>query len=191
MTLITILGFIFLVIFSISATLLFIIWVHQLWYGIKTDRIVFFPTSLQKVDKDLLRLVPKYISNTEQVAFVELGCGTGHVLRFMNQNFKWNKLVGVELDFMTNWIAKKLTKASNVQIFQKDIFAYQIPPQSLVYCFLGSEILDKLHEKGQFENNLVFSLEFPLTNILSTEVIKLEGFSFQKNIYVYDFRKIT
>ena len=182
-------GFIFILIFFLLTSVLMVIWVHQLYYGIKTDRVVFLPTSLKKIDKDLIALIPKYISNTEQTTVVELGCGTGHVLRFLDSNFKWHKVVGVELDFVTNWIAKFLSNKTNMEIIQKDIFAYQIPDKSLVYCFLGTEVMDKLKEKGQFDNNLVISLEFPITGVEPTEVMPLTGFSFQKEIFVYDFRK--
>ncbi len=181
-------GFLFVLIFFLFISTLMVVWIHQLYYGIRTDRIMFLPTSIKKIDKSLLTIVPKYIANTEQTTVVELGCGTGNVLRFLSNNFNFKKIVGVELDFVTNYIAKFLANRSNIEIIQKDIFAYKIPTKSMVYCFLGTEVLDKLKEKGQFDNNLVVCLEFPLTGVEPTEKYTLPGFSFQKELFVYDFR---
>jgi SAM-dependent methyltransferase len=182
-------GFLFILIFFLFLSILMVAWIHQLYYGIRTDRIMFLPTSIKKIDQSLLQIVSKYISKVEHTTVVELGCGTGNILRFLGDEFNFKKLVGVELDFVTNFIARFLANKSNIEIIQKDIFAYKIPAKSLVYCFLGTEVLDKLNEKGQFDNNLVVCLEFSLSNIEPTEKYILPGFSFQKELFVYDFRK--
>jgi SAM-dependent methyltransferase len=182
-------GYLFILIFFLFTSILLIYWVHQLYYGIFTDRVVFLPASLKKIDKTLLEIIPKYITDTKKTTFVELGCGKGDVIKFLANNFEWQKLIGIELDFVSNFVAKLFVNKPNVEIIQKDIFAYKIPTNSVVFCFLGTEVLDKLHQKGQFDNNLVISLEFALGETEPTEKFELPGFSFQKHIYVYDFRK--
>jgi SAM-dependent methyltransferase len=169
--------------------LLLVIWVHQLYYGIATDRIVFFPTSVKKIDKELDIIINKYLPKTSDYELVELGCGTGNVLRHLAARFTWKKATGVELDWMTYIAAKFFSRKSNVTIVQDNILKHKIESKSLVYCFLGTQIMDKLYEVGQFDNHMVISLDFPITSAEAKEVFELEGMSIQKKLYVYDFRK--
>jgi SAM-dependent methyltransferase len=169
--------------------LLLVIWIHQLYYGIATDRIVFFPTSVKKIDKELDIIISKYLPKTSDYELVELGCGVGNVLRHLAAKFSWKKVTGVELDWMTYIVAKFFSRKSNVTIVQDNILNHKIESKSLVYCFLGTQIMDKLHKAGQFDNHLVISLDFPITSAEAKEVFELEGISIQKRLYVYDFRK--
>ncbi len=168
--------------------LLLIIWIHQLYYGIVTDRIVFFPTSVNKIDKEMDIIINKYILETDDYDLVELGCGLGNVLRHLNKKFQWQKSVGVELDWMTFTAAKFLARNKNIIIVKGDIFNYKIEKKSLVYCFLGSQIMTHLYEDNQFANHLLVSLDFKIPGVEPTEIFELQGFSIQKRLFVYDFR---
>ena len=185
----SILSPILLLILILLLVLLLIIWVHQLYYGFATDRIVFFPTSVNKIDNELDIIINKYLPDTKDYELVELGCGTGNVLRHLAKKFSWSKATGVELDWMTFTVAKFFSRNSNVTIVQDDIFKHKIEQKSLIYCFLGSEIMDHLYEDKQFDNHLLISLDFPIRNVEAKEVFELSGFSIQKRLYVYDFRK--
>jgi SAM-dependent methyltransferase len=185
----TILSPIILFILILLLILLFIIWIHQLYYGIATDRIVFFPTSVNKIDKELEIIINKYLPETKDYELVELGCGVGNVLRHLSKKFVWQKAIGVELDWMTYVTAKFFSRNSNVTIVQNNIFKHKIEQKSLIYCFLGSEIMDHLYTEKQFVNHLLISLDFPIHNVEAKEVFELPGFSIQKRLYVYDFRK--
>lgn len=180
---------ILLLILIIALILLLVIWVHQLYYGFATDRIVFFPTNVKKIDSELDIVINKYLPQTQDYDLVELGCGTGSVLRHLNNKFVWKKATGVELDWMTYTVAKFLARKTNTEIIQDDIFKHKIEQKSLVYCFLGSEIMDKLYTQKQFDNHLVVSLDFRISGVDANEVFELPGFSIQKRLYVYDFRK--
>jgi SAM-dependent methyltransferase len=169
--------------------LLLVIWAHQLYYGIATDRIVFFPTNVKKIDKELDIIINKYLPKTTDYELVELGCGTGNVLRHLVTKFNWKKVTGVELDWMTYITAKFFSRKANVSIVQDNVFKHKIESKSLVYCFLGTQVMDGLHKACQFDNHLVISLDFPITGIEAKEVFELPGFSIQKKLYVYDFRK--
>jgi SAM-dependent methyltransferase len=169
--------------------LLLIIWMHQLYYGFATDRIVFFPTNVNKIDKQLDAIINQYLPITKDYELVELGCGTGNVLRHLLKKFFWQKATGVELDWMTYQAAKFLARKTNINIIQDNIFTHKIEQKSFVYCFLGTEIMDKLYQQKQFDNHLLVSLDFSITGIEPTEVFELSGFSIQKRLYVYDFRK--
>ena len=74
-------------------------------------------------------------------------------------------------------------------IIQDDIFKHKLEQKSLIYCFLGSEIMDHLYENKQFDNHFLISLDFSIGNVEAKEVFELPGFSIQKRLYVYDFRK--
>ena len=102
----SILSPILLFILILLLVLLLIIWVHQLYYGFATDRIVFFPTSVNKIDKELDIIINKYFQDTKDYELVELGCGTGNVLRHLAKKFSWSKATGVELDWITYIVAK-------------------------------------------------------------------------------------
>ena len=185
----SILSPILLLILILLLVLLLIIWVHQLYYGFATDRIVFFPTSVNKIDKELDTIINKYLPQTKDYELVELGCGTGNVLRHLSKKFVWQKSTGVELDWMTYTVAKFFSRNSNVTIVQDNIFKHKIEQKSVIYCFLGSEIMDHLYEDKQFENHFLISLDFQIRNVEPKEVFELQGFSIQKRLYVYDFRK--
>jgi 16S rRNA A1518/A1519 N6-dimethyltransferase RsmA/KsgA/DIM1 with predicted DNA glycosylase/AP lyase activity len=161
---------------------------HQLYYGFATDRIVFFPTNVNKIEKQLDIIINKYLPQTTDYEIVELGCGTGNVLRHLVKKFAWKRAVGVELDWMTYSAAKFFSRKTNIEIVQDDIFKYKIEQKSLVYCFLGSEIMDKLYQQKQFDNHIVISLDFPIRQLAAQEIIELPGFSIQKRLYVYDLR---
>jgi SAM-dependent methyltransferase len=185
----SILSPILLLILILALILLLIIWMHQLYYGFATDRIVFFPTNVKKIDSELDIIINKYLPTTKDYELVELGCGAGNVLRHLSKKFEWKKSTGVELDWMTFIVAKFLSRKTDINIVQDDIFKHKIEQKSLVYCFLGSEIMDKLYKQNQFDNHLLISLDFRIHDVEATEVFELPGFSIQKRLYVYDFRK--
>jgi SAM-dependent methyltransferase len=175
----------FLVIILIG---IFVFWIHQLNYSFRTDRIVFLPTSLSKIKKPLIQIITKYVPNTTNYSLIELGCGTGHILKFLDRNFEWAQVVGVELDQITYWMAKINLFRTKIQTVKENILDYKIPAESVIYCYLGQHIMGQLYAGNQFSGHLIISLDFSIPDINPTETILLGGFGLQKRIHIYDFR---
>lgn len=185
----TIVGIILVVIFSLLLLFLFVFWVYQIRYSFATDRIVFFPTFLGRIKQPLMTAIAKYVPNTTNYNLIELGCGFGHVLKFLSKTFVWKSTTGVEIDTITLQVARlNFWGNKTTQLVQADILEYSIPDDSVIYCFLGSQILTQLYASNQLSNHLVISLDFKIQELEPTETIHIPGISLQKHLYIYDFR---
>ncbi len=178
---------IFLLIFL--AVMLFAI-SHQFYYSFNPRRMVLFPTFLDKVLKNnLTTIIDKYCLGTQNIDFLEIGCGTAHTAHFVAKSWKWRQVSGVEVDFLTFQLAK-LTNyfaQTKIKLVKADIFDYDFPEGSVLYCYLGPKIMRELYKMGKFQNCLVISLTFSIENCQETQNIVLPN-SYHRFL-IYDFRQ--
>ena len=182
----------YLVLILLITVLIGCLWVlaQQLIYSFVPQRIVFFPTLLSlELQINLVELVQNYISNTHQVRLIEPGCGVAHVARFLQQNFEWQEVQGLEIDRATFWLAKIFNwfSPNKVQLNRTDILEVDLPPQSVLYCYLGGDLMQLLYDQGKFYNKLVISLTFRIPDVEPTEVMELS--KLHHRFVVYDFRE--
>ena len=166
-----------------------IFWIFQITYTLNKDKIGFLPSLSGKLNLQLLRIFDQYIHNTKDYSFVELGAGVANIAGFINKNFEFKKVIAVEIDPITIFFGKLFNNISgtNIEFHRKDIFAYQIPQKSVLYCYLGTHIMEKLHKQGKFDGHLVVSTTFKLKEVEPVETIEMNNFYMR--MYVYDFRK--
>ena len=161
---------------------------HQFYYSFNPRRMVLFPTFLDRViKKNLTEIIEKYCL-TKNVEFIEIGCGTAHTAHFVAKNWKWQQVLGVEVDFLTFQLAK-LTNyfaQTKIKLIQKDIFDYNFVDNSVLYCYLGTAIMKELYKQKKFQNCLVISLTFPIENCPETQKITLPNA--HHRFLIYDFR---
>lgn len=172
-----------------SLVLISIFWIFQITYTVSQDKIGFLPSLSGKLNLQLLRIFDQYLHTPKDYSFVELGAGVANIAGFINKNFDFKKVIAVEIDPITIFFGKLINNlaGTNIEFYRKDIFAYKIPEKSVLYCYLGTHIIEKLYKQGKFDGHLVVSTTFKLKEVEPVEVIEMNNFYMR--MYVYDFRK--
>ena len=177
-----------LFVLCILMVVVLIYWFHQFRYSMSKDKIVFLPSNNRVVADILDNLLIKYKIKFENNFLIEPGCGIANISRHLSK-YPWKNIWCIEYDKMTLAMAKlwNLWHKKNIQLMQGDIFKLDLPAPSVIYCYLGQEIVTKMYTTGKFKNSLVFSLSFNIKNgPKPTEIVKIRGF--HQNLFVYDFR---
>jgi Ribosomal RNA adenine dimethylase len=161
----------------------------QFYYLVHPYKVFLVSSQLQKVIPGLNEAINHHTSSVESMNFVELGSGKAGISRYVGKNYKFKEVIGVEGDWLTFQMSRLLNQLdkSRVKVVNEDIFKYQIPANSIIYCYLFPKLLDKLHERGLLKGQLVLSLTFEITDVEPTEIISIDNF--QKKLLVYDFRE--
>ena len=163
--------------------------IYQFYYSFNPRRMVLFPTFLdQNTKENMTKIIQKYCPTTEDVELLEIGCGSAHTAHFLGKEFRWQKVLGVEVDFLTFQIARVVNHFSQtkIQLLQQDIFEYEFTTNSVLYCYLGGEIMKSMYNEGKFKNCLVITLTFPIENLTPTEKVELSNS--HHRFFIYDFR---
>jgi hypothetical protein len=162
----------------------------QLSYSFDHRRIVFFPTIFSsELQINLIKLIQNYVFDTHHVKLIELGCGVAHVSRFLQLKFNWQEVQGLEIDRATCWLAHLFNWFSPIRVplRRADILQVDLPPQSVLYCYLGGDLMRLLYDQEKFYNQLVISLTFRIPDVEPTEVVELS--KLHHRFVVYDFRE--
>jgi len=162
--------------------------IHQCYYSLNPKRMVFYPTFLTRnIKQKLMQIIEKYAGKTEDKDLVELGCGMGQTVHFLGQKFVWKKVLGIEVDNLTFLGARFYNhfQKTKINLDKADILDCKINEKSVIYCYLGPDLMSLLYNSGQFENCLVISLTFRIHECDETE--KIASKSSYGQIYVYDF----
>jgi len=181
---------ILLVFLSCLFIFLIIFWFIQVSLGLRKDTIGFVPSLSKKINLELINSIQKYVPNTSSYNFIELGAGLANITQFLASKFTFKKIVAVELDFFTIMGAKflNLFSKNQVEFVHKNIFDYEVPKKSVIYCYLGNLIMEKLYKTGALKGSVVLSATFSIKDVKYTECIDLPG-TFYRKLYVYDFTK--
>ena len=164
-----------------------IFWFSQIRYSMNKNRIVYVPTKSKKVLKEIRNYLQESKINTEEYHLVELGSGLANVISWLTNQFKFKKTIGVEVNWMIYLFAKFIFffKKTKIEFINKDVFDYEIPEKSVVYCYLTDQIITNLYQKGALKNTIFFSLTFAIKDVEPAKKIQLDNF--YKNLYIYDF----
>lgn len=180
---------IFLNVFLLVALLLYILYFVEGILNSRPNRVVYVSSNIKEQGEHVAALIRKYAPDTEKYVLVEPGAGLGRMARYLGRRFAWNGVIAVELRYLLTWggrFAAWRTKAP-VRFVQRDIFAWPFPSPAVVYSYLTSDMLGKLHTQGKLDGSLVISLTFPIPGLAAEEEIPLPGW--QARLLVYDFRK--
>lgn len=135
--------------------------------------------------KDLVRI--KQLAGLKpSERFIELGCGTGRVCRFIERHTAAD-CTGVELSIV-QWLWAKAF-SPKVHIVLGDVFHHDLSSYDVVYLFLMPETYAKIRPK--FERELkpgtrVITYVWPLPNWQPVKVDHEEGLS---DLYLYEIKK--
>ncbi len=108
--------------------------------------------------------VPLYLTNSitrqalkqmvrgqQAVRFIDLGCGLGTNVFFMQSLANVARAVGVETALMPYWIARLQAWFKPGEIRRQDLWQVNLADYDLVYAFLSPEPMAKLWQKAQNE----------------------------------------
>ena len=171
---------------------LFIFWLFQFSYSFDKNKIGYLPTNSKKVLNTLLEVFERFEIKEADYDFVELGCGLANVAGWVYSNHTFKKVIGVEMDFMTVFMARMLAKLKKqkLQLIRKNVFDFDIQDKSVIYCYLGHTILNNLYKQKKLDGHLVISLTFSLKNKQPDFKKSINVFykDLYKDLYVYDLR---
>jgi hypothetical protein len=164
----------------------------QFYYMVHPYKVFLVTTRLKGVGGVLSNIVQKYKKDSNH--FIELGSGRAEVANYIaknlaSKNIHFTTIEAVEGDWFTHQIARFFSlfrKVKQVTYLNLDIFKYQPPNNSLLYCYLFPRLLNRLYSRDYFKGHVLISLTFEIDGVQPTEVFTVENF--QKRIYVYDFR---
>lgn len=107
---------------------IFIIIFFEIYYYIKKYKGFKFNISKNKTMTDdipcpyyFMFKILKVLKKKKFKSFIDLGCGSGRIIDFINKNFTNKKLVGIEyFDQQYNYSKKIFEKSKNISIIQSD-----------------------------------------------------------------------
>jgi hypothetical protein len=169
------------------AVLLILVMCYELWFNNHPLRVGYVPSNLTLIKPFLLDITSRYKLHPQHVDLYELGCGLAHVLKWYSAQFKWKRVVGIELDFFWYVLATLSVKNKNITILREDVITHKYPKNSVIYSYLVPEILEKMYIENKFNDTFLISLTFPISGIEPTEKIIFPGM--QHQLFIYDFRK--
>ncbi len=182
-------GFILVILiaWSFGLFVVFLSIIEQIFYTWNNGRVVFLPTELRLIKSKVIEWIQKYELKTEEMSLIELGCGRAGFLRSMSK-YVWKQKIGVEGQFILSVKSKFLNFGKNIKIIHGDIFNFEIPKNSIVYCYLGTKNMNELHSIGKLKGSLVISLDYKIDNIEPNESYHISDKKVQNNLFLYDFR---
>jgi hypothetical protein len=182
------LSFILSILFFIFAIIVLIAAAFQVSYSFSKDKIGFLPSLSAKLTNELEKTFYKYLKDPSKYEFIELGAGVANIAGYVAKTFEFKKVVAVEIDPFVIFFGRLLNSFSTkpIEFIRKNLFDYEIPKKSVLYCYLGHTILEKMYKEGRLDGHLVISTTFRLEGVLPAEVIDMKNF--YRRLYIYDFR---
>lgn len=180
--------FLLLVMIGLGLTLLYL--GYQLWFHNQRLRVGYLPSYLPHLSPALERIMTRFVPDEKEQELLELGCGTGHILAFFRERYRFAGYVGVELDQGWYLLAKwRHRQYKNTQIIRRNVLDYEpdLSRARVIYAYLLPPILAELHRRGRFTGALVVTLSFEIPDV-PYDARYLTS-SLQHGLFVYDFRK--
>lgn len=123
--------------------------------------------------KAVLGLLPR----TDGLKVIDLGAGTGGLLRRLAQARPDARFIGVEHAPLP-WLAARMNTRGlvNLAIERGDIWRRPLAGQGVVYVFLSPRVMPRLWEKARAEmhpGTLLVSSSFPVPDIVPEQVIEV------------------
>ncbi|WP_245603353.1 hypothetical protein [Thiomicrospira pelophila] len=127
------------------------------------------------------------VSDRTDVLFIDLGCGMGHNVVYMNGLTNVTQSVGVETAWLPYWWAKFQSLLSGGQVFRQNIDSVDLSQYNLIYAFLSPEPMAQLWRKVQAEmspNALFVSNSFAIPDVIPDAIWQLAD-KRQTELFVY------
>jgi len=112
--------------------------------------------------------------------FLDIGCGTGSVLQYLDKKFPFGMFHGVEtapIPFAISWLRSKIGKAQFLVRYQ-NMWHVDLSRYDVVYAFLSPQPMTDLWQKVQREmqpGSIFISNSFTVPGVEPDEVIELNS----------------
>ncbi len=159
-------------------------------YSNLKDNVGYVPTFIGPVADALIDIVNRYVGGeTKSYSLVEPGAGMANVTNFLASKFEWKEAIAIEGELSVHLLSrvKQLFRKTKINFVCRDIYKYDYPKNSVIYCYLLNNMITKMYNMGKFKGSLIITLTFSIEGVEPTEKIAIKGF-LQKHMYVYDFR---
>lgn len=141
--------------------------------GVFSSRVPLYLSGVSACEV-LERLMPA----ERNLYFLDLGCGTGSVLHYLDQRFPFGMFQGVEtapIPFVICWLRSKIGRAQ-FKVMYTDMWKINLARYDVVYAFLSPQPMPDLWQKVQREmrpGSLFISNSFAVPGVEPDEVIEL------------------
>jgi hypothetical protein len=163
--------------------------IHSL-HSMQKNRIFFHPTDRQVIENHLPRIIINYSLKPNELNLIEVGAGDCAVIIKASHLYTWQSMLAIEVESIVYLWGKFLLKIKGLDkkivYIKSNCIDYVYPTNSLIYCYMGRDIMKSMYNNKRFEGQFVISLTFPIEGVVETEKITLD--TYQKCIYIYDFR---
>lgn len=142
--------------------------------GVFSSRVPLYLTGIRTCEA-LQEIMPA----EKNFYFLDLGCGTGRVLRFLDKRFSFGMFYGVEtapLPFVLAWLRSKVGRAQ-FRVMYQDMWKTDLSRYDVVYVFLSPQPMSELWQKVQCEmkpGSLFISNSFEVPGVTADKVITLD-----------------
>ena len=112
--------------------------------------------------------------NTGQGPIYELGSGWGNLLIPLAKKYPHRKVIGYELSllpWLTTLVLSKTLGLNNITVYRKNFLKEDLSGASVIFCYLFSDVMEKLERKIDEENTCPITLLklFRLTTFISRQ----------------------
>ncbi|HEY9018950.1 hypothetical protein [Thiomicrospira sp.] len=157
----------------------------MLWLVFRNSVVQRVPLYLtNQITRQALRALARERSD---VRFIDLGCGLGHNVVYMQSLPEVKQSVGVETAWLSYGWAKVQTWLRGGKVFRQNIDLVDLSQYDLIYAFLSPEPMIKLWRKVQAEmspNALFVSNSFAIPDVIPDAIWQLAD-KRQTELFVY------
>jgi hypothetical protein len=142
--------------------------------------------SSSKAYKSMVKLVDQ----TGSGPVIDLGSGWGNFVIPIAKSNPQRKIVGYELSFLPWFIStilKKIMGLKNLTLYRKNFYKMDLPPASVLVCYLYPEAMKKIKNKlilEQPEVDFLISNNFAIPSWQPYKMISLDDF-YKSPVYLY------
>ncbi|SHI55148.1 Putative methyltransferase [Malonomonas rubra DSM 5091] len=172
-------NFEFIILFASFAVCLSLVW-SSLRSGITP-----VPSS-NKAKRTILQAADRSSFGT----IIELGSGWGTLALALAEKHPHRQVIGYEISpipWFVSWCLKKIKRLDNLNLRRQNFISVELPPSTLLVCYLYPGGMSKLAEKIEKEKpqvEILISNTFALPGVEPEQVIRLRDL-YKSPIYVY------
>ena len=136
----------------------------------------------------MLNSIFKHVEISSNDTFLDIGCGNGRVLAFLNKKNSCNQITGIEINQQSFQICKQWTKQhSNITCLNKNVLDISLNGYTLLYLYnpFEKKTLEELIKKIETEVNQPLTLIYASDNEYGKVIVQNSCWHLQNQFYSY------
>lgn len=180
--------------FAVAFTLIILInFFVALFFLLKLRDSILISVPFVSTRKRAITSIINALSLSDKSILYDLGCGNAEILKVAVGETRGARGVGIERGYIPYLVSKINTRNLPIDIHLKDIFSVDLSPASHIYCYLGSEVMQKLSPKILNEcktGTRIVSCDFRLPDVPLIQTIPLDfgNDKLTRTLYVYEIQ---